>query len=566
MNSGIIENTLLNKKTNLQNLFFETLEHLSYGVILIDTSSGTIIEINRKFLETTGLSKKNTKNKNWISLTHQEDVKLETEKLDLMKEGKKNITFKKRFISKDNLYIWTSVTLIPLKTEEISECFHICLVSDLSNKIIKDKGKKLTIKILKIMNSYDELGIILEKILHEFKKFSGFQAAGIRLIEEDDYPYYTTIGFTDEFVMLENSLCIKDDDDNIIRDSEGNVFLECMCGNIIKGRTDPKFPFFTRGGSFWSNNTSKMLANSSEEDRQARTRNRCNSEGYESVALFPIKSKDNVIGLLQINDRRIGMFNLEMIELFEEMSNSIGIIFERIQREEDLRKAMQQINKSERLAASGRLSASIAHEINNPLQAIYTNMSFVKDNLPENFSEKGAVDIICEGLERIEETVNQLLDINRETVEINKNISVNKTIRSIYRLLEKQLTLKDITVKLKLSNEKLIFDGRQHDFYLVIMNILLNANDAIETNGIIKISTELKNKYIYIHIEDNGCGITKKNINSIFDPFYTTKSELQGTGLGLSTAKNIIEGFDGTLNVTSIPGKQTIFTVVLPEI
>ena len=102
--------------------------------------------------------------------------------------------------------------------------------------------------------------------------------------------------------------------------------------------------------------------------------------------------------------------------------------------------------------------------------------------------------------------------------------------------------------------------------YLVIMNILLNANDAIETNGIIKISTELKNKYIYIHIEDNGCGIKKKNIKNIFDPFYTTKSELQGTGLGLSTAKNIIESFEGTINVISIPGKQTIFTIVLPGI
>ena len=102
--------------------------------------------------------------------------------------------------------------------------------------------------------------------------------------------------------QAEKSLCVKDGKD-ILRDSKGNPVLECMCGNIIQGRFDPKLDFFTKGGSFWSNCTTDLLASTTEEDRQARTRNRCNGEGYESVALIPIKSKGVTVGLLQLNDK-----------------------------------------------------------------------------------------------------------------------------------------------------------------------------------------------------------------------------------------------------------------------
>lgn len=114
-----------------------------------------------------------------------------------------------------------------------------------------------------------------------------------------------------------------------------------MCGNIISGRTDQTKPFFTKGGSFWSNSTTELLASTIEEDRLARTRNRCNAEGYESVALIPLRSGKEIIGLLQFNDRRKGCFSLELIQFFEGIGQSIAIASRRKQMQEELNEKVQ---------------------------------------------------------------------------------------------------------------------------------------------------------------------------------------------------------------------------------
>ena len=99
-----------------------------------------------------------------------------------------------------------------------------------------------------------------------------------------------------------------------------------MCGNIIKGRTDPKFPFFTENGSFWSNCTTKLLAETTVEDRQVTTRNVCNGAGYESVGLFPLKTSTETIGLLQLNDLRKDMFSKASVARFESLAVFIALI------------------------------------------------------------------------------------------------------------------------------------------------------------------------------------------------------------------------------------------------
>ena len=187
---------------------------------------------------------------------------------------------------------------------------------------------KLLVQILGIINRQPETKKCISEILSSIKRYGQFEAVGIRIKSGEDYPYYQTSGFPGEFVLAEMNLCSVNYEGNVERDSDGNVCLECMCGNIICGRTTTEFPCFTKGGSFWSNSTTKMLASTSVEAR-ALLRNRCNSEGYESVALVPLKSGDEIIGLLQLNDRRENMFTIEDIEFYEELGNSIGIAIER---------------------------------------------------------------------------------------------------------------------------------------------------------------------------------------------------------------------------------------------
>ncbi len=213
------------------------------------------------------------------------------------------------------------------------------VIMDITGRKQAEVREQLAREVMELLNRLEGSADAVREILQLVKKFSGFEAVGIRLREGDDFPYYETNGFPGDFVQAERYLCERDKEGKIIRDGQGNPVLECMCGYIVCGRTNPALTFFTEGGSFWSNCTTELLASTTEEDRQARTRNRCNGEGYESVALIPLRSGDEIIGLLQLNDRRKNQFTQEMIRFFEGLGASIGVALSRKRVEDALRKS-----------------------------------------------------------------------------------------------------------------------------------------------------------------------------------------------------------------------------------
>ncbi|MFX1521704.1 MAG: GAF domain-containing protein [Promethearchaeota archaeon] len=179
--------------------------------------------------------------------------------------------------------------------------------------------KRITKHIHTALENITNLKSALITVLNHIKKLTDCEAVAIRLHNNDgDYPYYVYDGFSKSFILHENSLCSKNSAGKRILSPDGDGYiLDCMCGNVIRGRFDSSLTFFTKNGSFWTNNTSALLATTTEEERQSRTRNYCNSCGYESVALIPLKVRGERIGLLQLNDMRKGMFNEELIEYLE---------------------------------------------------------------------------------------------------------------------------------------------------------------------------------------------------------------------------------------------------------
>jgi hypothetical protein len=167
---------------------------------------------------------------------------------------------------------------------------------------------------------------VITDILKEIADLSKCQSIGIRLQKDGDYPYYAHAGFPDFFVIKENSLCAKDENNKPILDTDGNPLLECMCGNVIKGRVDPSLTYFTDKGSFWTNSTTQLLKSTTEKDLQSRTRNMCHYSGYESVALIPVRSGDQTLGLIQINDPRENMFTPEDIKNYESIADQMGVV------------------------------------------------------------------------------------------------------------------------------------------------------------------------------------------------------------------------------------------------
>ncbi len=186
------------------------------------------------------------------------------------------------------------------------------------------------------MNECEGSRELIEATVTFFQERSGCDAVGIRLRKGEDYPYYEARGFSDEFLQAENSLCVRDADGQLVRDDKGYPINECMCGNVINGRFDPLKPFFTQRGSFWTNCVTQLLAQTTQADRQSRTRGRCKGEGYESVALIPLLVGSDRIGILQLNDHRTGRFSTESIALWERFAGNLAVALAKLRAEEAL--------------------------------------------------------------------------------------------------------------------------------------------------------------------------------------------------------------------------------------
>jgi PAS domain S-box-containing protein len=236
---------------------------------------------------------------------------------------------------------WVELRVTPLKDENGNITAALELAVPINERKKAEAEREEMIEFLKIANAATSTRDLIKASADLFQKQSGCEAVGIRLKEDNDYPYYETRGFPPEHVRLENRLCAIDEAGCPIRDFKGDPVLECMCGNVICGRFDPSKKFFTAKGSFWTNSTTELLASTTEENRQARTRNRCNGEGYESVALLALRVGDDRLGLLQLNDKRKNIFTLETIQTWEIIADHLALALSKTITEESLRKIEQ---------------------------------------------------------------------------------------------------------------------------------------------------------------------------------------------------------------------------------
>ena len=205
-------------------------------------------------------------------------------------------------------------------------------ITDIKTREIR---REEIVRLIMDVNIKSDFRIQISELIVFLQKWAGCEAIGIRLREGDDYPYFETRGFPDSFVHKESRLCKYGLD--------GKPEFECICGNILYGKIDPNIPHFTPKGSYWSNNTSDLLFNAKYTDYQTNNIIRCNKAGYESVALIPLRSGDQVFGLLQFNDRLTDRFTPVIIDEFERMADFLAIALLQRKTQEDLKKIEQRL-------------------------------------------------------------------------------------------------------------------------------------------------------------------------------------------------------------------------------
>jgi diguanylate cyclase (GGDEF)-like protein/PAS domain S-box-containing protein len=210
------------------------------------------------------------------------------------------------------------------------------IVQDVTERWQAEAYRSMAVAILEILNEPEPLHRSIRRILATVKARTGVDAVGVRLEDGDDFPYLAQEGFSEDFLLTENTLVERGTDGGVCRDKNGNISLECTCGLVVSGKTDPSNPLFTRGGSAWTNDSLPLLDVPADQDPRNHPRNRCIHAGYASAALVPIRARGKIVGLLQLNDRRKGFFSLAVIELLEGIAAHIGEAMVRKQFEEDL--------------------------------------------------------------------------------------------------------------------------------------------------------------------------------------------------------------------------------------
>ena len=287
-------------------------------------------------------------------------------------------------------------------------------------------------------------------------------------------------------------------------------------------------------------------------------------------------TKDISDGIIPINTdvgsiTEINKLQNAMIQMSEEIERSKEDLKVNISNLEEANQKIVETQKeliaSEKFASLGILSAGVAHEIGNPLAAIHGYIEVLKrggnldDSQKMDYTEK-----IESEIERINKIISTLLDYSKPRETTETKVDLNDVVNDTIELLTSQGAFKRININTDLAEYPIDVKADQFQLLQVLVNILLNAKDAVKEDGMIKISTFIdENSQAFISIRDNGVGIDAENIDKIFDPFFTTKEPGSGTGLGLSISHRIIKQFDGNISVNSNPGEGTEFFISFPK-
>jgi len=227
-----------------------------------------------------------------------------------------------------------------------------------------------------------------------------------------------------------------------------------------------------------------------------------------------------------------------------------------------LHMAQEKAFRNEKLAALGQLTAGIAHEINNPLGGMRNCVKTMLADPEDRELHRRYLQLLDKGLHRIEQTMRKLLNFGRvEPLRLSRT-DVDEVIRECFELLSYRLKNIELELDLRLDDQTVCLDIEA--IKQIVMNIGLNAIQAMPDGGRLRVSTRSNGKVLTMRFEDTGCGIPPEIRDKIFDPFFTTKDVGEGTGLGLAVCHRLVEQMQGTIEVRSATGQGSVFTVTLP--
>jgi signal transduction histidine kinase len=277
------------------------------------------------------------------------------------------------------------------------------------------------------------------------------------------------------------------------------------------------------------------------------------------------------LGALYVDNQETSApFNPDSLRAAEALARHAALaienaqLFEREQRTiEELRLAQKQLLQSEKLATIGQMAAGIAHELNTPLTYIMGNLELLQvQELADQQSDM--LRSVARGAERLKSLAQSLLAFSRPSQEDLLPLNANEVVERSLELCHYQIMKGGVRLNKELASDLPKVRGVSNQLEMALINLVVNAIQAMNGGGTLRVSTSLKGDQVEIAVADSGAGIPEEIQPTVFEPFFTTKPEGQGTGLGLSTVLMVIERHKGKIDFTSQVGAGTTFRIHLP--
>jgi signal transduction histidine kinase len=233
---------------------------------------------------------------------------------------------------------------------------------------------------------------------------------------------------------------------------------------------------------------------------------------------------------------------------------------------EELSATTQQLWQASKLATVGELSASIAHELNNPLATVALRAENLLTHLAEDDQQRHPLEVIAQEVDRMAELVNNLLQFSRRSHRQITTVNLGEEISKSIDLVHYHLRSHNIEVVQEFDEPLPTIQADRQQLCQLFLNLLTNASDAMPQGGTLtmRATSRAPEGGVAIDFADSGEGITPENLEKIWEPFFTTKPEGKGTGLGLAICRRIVEEHGGTMNIISQIGEGTTVRMILP--
>ncbi len=305
-------------------------------------------------------------------------------------------------------------------------------------------------------------------------------------------------------------------------------------------------------------------------------------EGLHSTAYIPLVSKGQPVGVMVVSSYSTFKFSADYVDFLTAIGNQIGLavdnanLYENLKKAyQDLKEAQEQVIRTEKLASLGKLAATVAHEINNPLAAVLTYIRLmIKLMTRGRFTQERLGDIsrylsIMESeTARCGEIVKSLLAFSRQPKITMETSSVEELIEKTLVLISHDLEMKNIQLVKEIEPNLPKIKCSSKHIQQAMLNLLSNASEAMSNGGTLTVIARHSKSdgFVETVISDTGCGISEEDLKSIFEPFFTTKEEGRGVGLGLSVVHGIISRHNGSIEVESKLDEGSAFNVRLPTV